>query len=803
MRCLMPMMGTVNKHIDVIVDPFALPQIQGPRPLRKRRRQQKQQVTVEDVACSEPPIPQQGPPVCEGQPHPQDVLGALTDALVSTAERVLGRAQRRPHYVQDEVVNDLSMQQKRIRLQINDMRDPIKRRELMRQRMLLMRAMHKRLRDCASRRIDQQVEEIEKADIQAQMFKAARQVRIWNMPRLILHDNKGHEIKSDMEKAQTIAAHFAKIFMAKPDAVPLTPFIGLPRPLNVPICTEEVNEAIDKLRRHRAAGPDQLPAELLKAAKRWCAPTLAMTFNSTFERHLPIQVGRGIIIPLPKPGKPPGPCKSLRPVTLLSSVRKVLSLIVVRRAKPRFEARLPPSQAGAREGRSTADGVWVKRMLIATVMHFKIDIYSLGTDISQAFDSVDRGLLLEFFEAEGWMVEDELRMTRLLLADTTLQVRVGCALSDSITSAVGALQGDALSMLIFIGYLAGAVRNVKKVMTEPPPSLDLMLKFPADTSYVDDVDHHSTSAERLEKTLVSTETIFAKWKFQINRDKTERLHFFVGGSKQRCVRCSKACPINATSCDICASWWHNSCAGITQAQFQQFVLNPDEEWVCQLCVTGQAPTLRGEEPWRKARHLGTLLDTASDVAKRIQCATAAFATLNRVWPRRTLVSEMKRVHLFKAFVLPHFTYNLCTQALTRPLENRIDVAHRKLLRKLIGVVYPNIISNVTLYNRTQSEPISVGARLARWAYFGHVLRRKDECHPAAEATFAFFRAKEILLVRPNHPRDNLIDVLRADLKATEAVHGLELNCEPCSCEPCPHVLHLQPETSPGQSRVWL
>ena len=482
--------------------------------------------------------------------------------------------------------------------------------------------------------------------------------------------------------------------------------------------------------------------------------------------------------PSPQAGKPPGPCNSLRPITLLTAVRKVLSLVVVQRARPRFESRLPPGQAGARPARSTADGVWTKRMLIALVSHFRIDIHALGTDISQAFDSVDRQALLTFFEKDGWMSSDECRITRLLLSNTTLQIRVGNTLSPTFPSFIGTIQGDALSILVFIGYLAGAMTNVMKAILSPVPKDDNALLLPPETSYVDDVDHISTSQAHLEEILTTTDTVFPLWNLHLNILKTERTCLTIAPTSMSCPRCARYCRTNATCCDLCSMWWHNECAGITEVQFRQFVTDPSAHWVCQTCTSGETPTSRGNEAWRKTKHLGSMLDSAIDIAKRIQHAYAAFATLHKVWLRKELVCEKKRVQLFNAFVLPHFLYNLCAQALTKPLEHRIDTAHRKLLRRLIGVVYPNRISNAALYERTSSTPISITARNARWRYFGHILRRHGEQHPAAIATFAFFRAASRLPHRPNPQRNTLIDVLRADLRQTAHVHGLEL----CSVE---------------------
>ena len=629
---------------------FALPTISWPRTQRV-----KKPATTGEERMGPPATPTHSTPVTCAVSNPQRTLECFVGALTSAAETTIGRAPKKQLAAQDATLAHLSAQQKELRLRINNTAEPTERKTLRRQRMLLLRAVHRRALQCASACIDELICEIENAKDNTQCFLATRQLRVWRPTRLIIHDEQGREVKRDQEKAEIIAQHFKQIFLAPPGTLPLSPFMSPPCSLQQPISVVETAQAIAKLKCRRAPGPDGVPAELLKACT-FAAPMLTHIFNQAFERNCPIQLGHGTIVPLPKPGKPPGPCRSLRPVTLLTAVRKVLSLIVVCRARPRFEAKLPSGQAGARPARSTADGVWTKRIMIAIVTHFHLDLHSLGTDISQAFDAVDRHTLLTFFEADGWMSRDECRITCLLLTNTTLQVRVGCVMSGSFTSSRGTIQGDALSTLIFIGYLAGALKNVKKAIHSTIPSVDTALGLPLDTSYVDDVDHHSISQEHLEHVLAATNEEFPKWSLQLNIPKTERMRFFIAPTKEACIRCSKSCRSNATCCDVCSSWWHNACAGIPDQQFQQFLSDPSARWVCQTCVSGDTPTCRGEESWRKCKHLGTLLDTASDVARRIQLANSAFATLNRVWLRKELVAEKKRVQLFKAFVLPHLTY---------------------------------------------------------------------------------------------------------------------------------------------------
>ena len=116
---------------------------------------------------------------------------------------------------------------------------------------------------------------------------------------------------------------------------------------------------------------------------------------------------------------------------------------------------------------------------------------------------------------------------------------------------------------------------------------------------------------------------------------------------------------------------------------------------------------RIEEEWRMTSKLGSLLGAAEDVARRKQLANVAFRKLWTVWFRRTHIILQLRLRLYAWFVIPVLTYNMGTWGLTQAELVRIDTYHRLHLRQIIGVHRPNRISNVALYHRCQSRPISV------------------------------------------------------------------------------------------------
>ena len=64
--------------------------------------------------------------------------------------------------------------------------------------------------------------------------------------------------------------------------------------------------------------------------------------------------------------------------------------------------------------------------------------------------------------------------------------------------------------------------------------------------------------------------------------------------------------------------------------------------------------------------------------------------------------------------------------------DRLDRWHRKCLRQLLTIYYPNVISNKDLYTRTGQEPISQTVQRRRLKWFGHCVRAAPNS-PATQA----------------------------------------------------------------------
>ena len=71
--------------------------------------------------------------------------------------------------------------------------------------------------------------------------------------------------------------------------------------------------------------------------------------------NIPDEVIGGVVVSLPKPGKPQGPLANLRPIILLSILMKILAICMIKRIQEKIENRIPLSHTTYRVGRSTTE----------------------------------------------------------------------------------------------------------------------------------------------------------------------------------------------------------------------------------------------------------------------------------------------------------------------------------------------------------------------------------------------------------------------------------------------------------------
>ena len=134
--------------------------------------------------------------------------------------------------------------------------------------------------------------------------------------------------------------------------------------MNIPFNKLEIEKAIKSLKNNKSPGIDDLKAELIKHAPKIVYEEIAEILNITAKSGVfPKELRTGILTPLQKPGKKIGPPESLRPIILLSNLRKILAITILNRCWDKIKTKIPLSQAAYQSGRSTTENIFAFKLL--------------------------------------------------------------------------------------------------------------------------------------------------------------------------------------------------------------------------------------------------------------------------------------------------------------------------------------------------------------------------------------------------------------------------------------------------------
>jgi hypothetical protein len=117
----------------------------------------------------------------------------------------------------------------------------------------------------------------------------------------------------------------------------------------------EVEMAIEKLRRHKSPGIDQIPAELIKAGGRIIMSEIHKLIISIWNKEeLPEEWKELVVVPIYKKGDKTD-CSNYRGISRLSTTYKILSNVLLSRLTPYAEEIIGDHQRGFQRNGSTTD----------------------------------------------------------------------------------------------------------------------------------------------------------------------------------------------------------------------------------------------------------------------------------------------------------------------------------------------------------------------------------------------------------------------------------------------------------------
>jgi hypothetical protein len=270
----------------------------------------------------------------------------------------------------------------------------------------------------------------------------------------------GDLISDPDQKCEALSAQFSSVFSQPRHAVEEYPGVEGEEEHAVHIDDVVLDhdclaKSIDGLSASAAAGPDQIPAVLLKKCKSALLDPLCRLWRESVRTgDIPSALKRALITPIYKGGARDQPC-NYRPVALTSHIIKVFEKVVVKQLTEYMESRDLHNrhQHGFRGGRSCLSQLLENHQRIVVAMEQGVAVDVVYLDFAKAFDKVDHSVVLDKLRRLG-VGGVLLRWIRCFLIDRVQTVAVDGARSSDVNVVSGVPQGSVLGPLLFLVHVS-------------------------------------------------------------------------------------------------------------------------------------------------------------------------------------------------------------------------------------------------------------------------------------------------------------------------------------------------------------
>ena len=650
---------------------------------------------------------------------PQEKWNNITEKITEISKEVMGIKEKNQK-TKDDKIGKMSEESQKIRRIIDSCKTQEEKEKWKKERQKIKSEIQKELSTKQRNEIEAKLTHMEQIKNDAnKYYQAIRELkRNKKKTELVVENDEGEIVGSHTEQAEAIAQHFERMLAPK-DKIP-DEFHYPPTEMSTPFTEKEIEKAAKSMKNGKSCGIDNIHAEQIKYAPQYVHTEIAEIFNETAKTgEYPKELKTGILTPLPKPNKKKGPRENLRPIMLLSVLRKILTICLIHRAWKRLSTRISKDQAAYQNERSTTEQVFAIKLLAEkAITSNDYSMYILMLDMSKAFDTVDRKRL--FKSLEEILLPEELHLLHILINDVFIHVRVGNELSVAFISLIGIIQGDCLSAILFIFYLAQALKPKErsdhtyaiKVFNQInwKSSIKEDKMFSISPKYADDITWASNDTKVIEMVKETVPPMLREAHLKVNESKTEEY----------------AIPL------------------------------PKRNQILQEHSYTKHPDTNG---WKKCKLLGSFIDTETDINHRKAKIINNMKNSKEIYKSKHL-SISTKIRYFNCFETSIFLYNCSIWTITPTLAKSIDSFHRRLLRKAIGFQYPKKISNEDLYNLTNEIPWSETIEIRRMKLLGHVCRLHEEA-PAKQAL------KETLKPQKNkigRPKQTWLKLVKIDLE---------------------------------------
>ena len=125
-------------------------------------------------------------------------------------------------------------------------------------------------------------------------------------------------------------------------------------------------------------------------------------------------------------------------------------------------------------------------------------------------------------------------------------------------------------------------------------------------------------------------------------------------------------------------------------------------------------------------YIGSMMASSeSDIKRRRALAWVAFWKLGKIWKSNHIPTQLK-LNIFRTSCLSILLYGCESWVLTQKLEDYINSYATNCYRIILGICYQDRVSNATIYQMTNQQPLSHLIQKRQLKWLGHILRKPND-----------------------------------------------------------------------------
>ncbi|GBP46930.1 Probable RNA-directed DNA polymerase from transposon X-element [Eumeta japonica] len=263
-----------------------------------------------------------------------------------------------------------------------------------------------------------------------------------------------------------------------------------------PIDECEVLEHL-KNSKQKSPGPDNITNEILKIGAPLLLSHRTLVFNLSLKtEEVPKQWCNSNIVLLYKKGDPLD-IGNYRPISLLPSIYKLFTTILLSRITPIIDASKPIEQAGFRSGFSTIDHIHALEQILEKYKEFNQLLYVAYVDYTKAFDTITHTSIWKALNVCG-VSKTYINIIKSIYSKSTSRIKMENK-GEQISTEKRVKQGDPLSPKLFTAVLECVFRNLDWSQN----SICVLGHHLSHLRFADDIIVFAKSAKELEQMMQS------------------------------------------------------------------------------------------------------------------------------------------------------------------------------------------------------------------------------------------------------------------------------------------------------------